>query len=275
VLVTPLESSARLQSGGSGDGQVTALFFLDPVDGAVNKGRFRQITFPRADVAPDFSFRYGEHDYAPKFSPNGVGVAYVRSFQNISLDRGGQDPNIQSLRILNLNTGADTEVLQLPQGGYVTSLDWSADGTALVFDFGQQERNANGQLQQSALPQTNEIYVVNLDGTGVRRLRGAGATTPAWKPLAATPTFINALADTFVVGADASRSTNFGDCHRDTNQAHVQRGRRSRTPRVPQVRPHKRRFCLERTPAPLRTPLRSVARQRAVADTESHQHRMG
>jgi hypothetical protein len=163
------------------------------------------------DVAPDFSFRYGEHDYAPKFSPNGVGVAYVRSFQNISLDRGGQDPNIQSLRILNLNTGADTEVLQLPQGGYVTSLDWSADGTALVFDFGQQERNANGQLQQSASPQTNEIYVVNLDGTGVRRLRGAGATAPAWKPLAATtPTFINALADTFVVGADASRSTNFG-----------------------------------------------------------------
>jgi hypothetical protein len=122
-------------------------------------------------------------------------------------------------------------VLQLPQGGYVTSLDWSADGTALVFDFGQQERNANGQLQQSALPQTNEIYVVNLDGTGVRRLRGAGATTPAWKPLAATPTFINALADTFVVGADASRSTNFGTATeiqtKRTFNAGAGRGRRT------------------------------------------------
>jgi len=190
VLVTPIETSAPLQSGGSGSGQVTALVLLDPVDGAIQRGRFRQITFPRADVAPDFSGRYGEHDYSPKFSPNGIGVAYVRSFQNFSLTRGGPDPNIQSLRILNLNTGADTEVLRLPTGGYVDALDWSPDGTALVFSLGQQRSGING-LEQNAQPQTNEIYIVNVDGTGVRRLRGAGATTPAWQPLAAgrpTPT---------------------------------------------------------------------------------------
>lgn len=185
VLVTPVETSARYQSGGNNFNQVTALYLLDPVDGAIQQGRARQITFPRTDAGSNTSdaFNWSEHDYQPKFSPNGVGVAYVRSFQNFSLSRGGRDPNFQSLRILNLSTNAETEVLQLPQGGYVTSLDWSADGTALVFSFGQQESGVNG-LQQSAVPQTNELYVVNLDGTGVRRLRGAGATTPAWKPLA-------------------------------------------------------------------------------------------
>jgi hypothetical protein len=206
VLVTPVESSAPLQSGGSGSGQVTALFLLDPVDGAIQRGRFRQITFPRADVSADFTFRWGEHDYQPKFSPNGVGVAYVRSFQNLSLTRGGYDPNIQSLRILNLNTGADTEVLRLQPGGYVNSLDWSPDGTALVFSLGQQRNGVNG-LEQDNLPETNEIYVVNVNGTGVRRLRGAGAASPAWRPLTAagqTPTGNNVVVqspsgDAFVI----------------------------------------------------------------------------
>lgn len=184
VLVTPLESSARNQSGGSGSQQVTALFLLDAVDGAVDRGRFRQITFPRADVAPDFNFAWGEHDYMPKFSPNGVGVAYVRSFQNRPLSLNGPDPDIQSLRILNLNTGEDFEVLRFSPGGYVSSLDWSADGTALVFDLGQQERGING-LQQNAVPQTMELHVVNVDGTGARRLRGGGAAHPAWRPAGA------------------------------------------------------------------------------------------
>jgi hypothetical protein len=175
LLVTPVERP----------GQVTALFLLEPVDGAVNKGRYSQITFPQAGVAPDgSSYRFGEYDYSPKFSPNGVGVAYVRSRQILSLSQG-EEPDVQSLRILNLNTGADTQVLPLPQGAYVASLDWSPDGTALVFDLGQQERNANGQLVQRGAPETGEIYIVNVDGTGVRRLRGAGSFTPAWKPLVA------------------------------------------------------------------------------------------
>jgi hypothetical protein len=183
LLVTPLQVSAPWLSNSRFSEPAAALFRLEPVDGAVNRGRSLQLTFPRADVGS--GFRWAEHDYMPKFSPNGVGVAYVRSIQGYSLDRG-TEPNIQSLRILNFNTGADSEVVRFSAGGYVTSLDWSADGTALVFSMGPQMNGSTG-LEQDATPQATEIYVINVDGTGFRRLRGGGATTPGWKPLTATP----------------------------------------------------------------------------------------
>ncbi|MDP9100054.1 MAG: hypothetical protein M3N48_13850, partial [Verrucomicrobiota bacterium] len=186
VLVAPLEGSAPFQSGG-GNGEVTALALLDPVDAAVQKGRFRQITFPRADgqSSGGNSFLWGEHDYEPKFSPNGQGVAYVRSFQNhFLLSNPNPEPVVQALRIVNVNTGADVKVLDIPQAFYVTALDWSPDGTQLVFDVGQQANGPPGPLQQ-ARPETVEIYIVNVDGTGLRKLRGAGSGTPAWKPAVA------------------------------------------------------------------------------------------
>ena len=178
LLVTPLQTNNQSR-------QVTALYFLEPVPGAVDQGRFQQITFPNAGTAPDFSSTFGEHDYVPRFSPNGVGVAYVRSFQSISLARGGNDPNVQSIRILNLNNGTETEVLRFNPGAYVSGLEWSADGTALAFAVGQQASGVNG-FQQNAVPETHEIYVVNVDGSGLRRLRAGGSSTPAW-PVIAPP----------------------------------------------------------------------------------------
>ena len=180
-LVAPVEASAPYQSDPSRSGLVTALCLLDPVDRAVENGRFRQITFPRANENASSGDLTTEHDYMPKFSPNGGAVAYVRSLQNLSFSRGGADPNVQSLRILNLNTGGETEVIRFQAGFYVSSLDWSPDGSALVFDLGQQETGNNG-LQQNAIEQTNEIYIINTNSTGLRRLRGAGAAFPAWKP---------------------------------------------------------------------------------------------
>lgn len=178
LLVTPFETSNQGR-------QVTALFFLEPVAGAVNQGRSQQITFPSAGTAPDFSATFGEHDYQPRFSPNGVGIAYVRSFQSISLARGGNEPNVQSIRILNLSNGGEVEVLRFNAGAYVSNLEWSPDGTALAFEVGQQESGFNG-FQQNAVAQTNEIYVVNVDGSGLRRLRAGGSSTPAW-PVTAPP----------------------------------------------------------------------------------------
>ena len=180
LLVAPLEGTTNFISGG-GPGEVTALSLIEPSAGAVIAGHSQQVTFPRADsqISPT-AFLWGEHDYAPRFSPNGVGVAFVRSFQNFFLlDSETPDPDIQSLHILNVNTGVDTAIIQFAPGLYVSTVDWSPDGTQLVFDLGQQAPGPLGP-QQFADPATNEVYVINNDGTGLTKLRGPGASSPAW-----------------------------------------------------------------------------------------------
>jgi hypothetical protein len=107
LLVAPVDARAPFQSDPSRSGQVTALFLLDPVDRAVENGRFRQITFPRTDANSNTGDQSSAHDYMPKFSPNGVGVAYVRSFQNLSLSRGGQTPTF-NLYAYSTSTRAQT-----------------------------------------------------------------------------------------------------------------------------------------------------------------------
>lgn len=183
VLVLPVQSSAPFLSGG-GPGETTALVLMDPVAGASVQGRYRQLTFPRADGSAGLGatpYLWGEHDYMPKFSPNGVGVAFVRSFQNFFLlNSATPEPDVQSLHIVNVQTGADTPVLQLPAGLYVTGLDWSPDGSKLIFDAGQQLPGPLGPQQQIA-PQTDEIFIVNVDGSGLQKLRSGGAGTPSWR----------------------------------------------------------------------------------------------
>jgi hypothetical protein len=186
VLAAPLESSAPFLSGG-GPGETTAIFLIDPSNTAVLQGRARQVTAPRADADISTGLFWTEHDYQPKFSPNGVGLAYVRSFQaHALLTSLTPNPDIQSLHILNVNTGADTQVITFPAGRYVSSLDWSPDGTQLVFDLGLQVDSGVVGLLQRARPETNEIYVVNVNGTGLTQLRGAGNGTPSWSRTSAS-----------------------------------------------------------------------------------------
>jgi hypothetical protein len=180
VLAAPLESSAPFLSGG-GPGETTAIFLIDPVNAAVLQGHAHQVTAPRADADISTGVFWTEHDYQPKFSPNGVGLAYVRSFQSHALLTSlNPDPDIQSIHILNLSNGADTPVITFPAGRYVTTLDWSPDGTQLVFDLALQVDSGVVGLLQQGRPETNQIYVVNVNGTGLTQLRDNGNGTPTW-----------------------------------------------------------------------------------------------
>ncbi|MEO7166989.1 MAG: hypothetical protein ABI016_08120 [Chthoniobacterales bacterium] len=189
LLAAPLEGTANFQSGG-GPGEITAIHLIEPTAGAVLAGHSQQVTFPRADsqISGSAPFLWGEHDYQPKFSPNGVGLAYVRSFQNFFLlTKPTPEPYVESIRILNLVTGADTQVIQFAPGLYITSLDWSPDGNQLIFDLGVQSTVPLGPLH-SAVPETNEVYIVNsADGSGLTKVRGPGASTPAWSRTALPP----------------------------------------------------------------------------------------
>lgn len=180
ILAAPLESSAPFLSGG-GPGETTAIFLIPPARSAVQLGRARQVTFPRADANIQTGVLWTEHDYQPKFSPNGVGLVYVRSFQSHSLLTSlSPDPDIQSLRILNLNTGADREVFRFRQGTYITTVDWSPDGNRLVFDLALQAGSPIGPLQQGRA-ETNQIYIIESSGAGLKQLRGNGNGTPSWR----------------------------------------------------------------------------------------------
>ncbi len=181
ILAAPLVSSAPFLSGG-GPGETTAVFLIPPSLTSVQNGRARQVTFPRADANITTGFFWSEHDYQPKFSPNGVGLLYVRSFQAHALTTSlTPEPNIQSLRIRNLNNGADTLLRTFPQGTYITTVDWSPDGNRIVFDLALQTRAGEFGPQQQGDAKTNQIYIINSDGTGLRQLRGNGNGTPAWR----------------------------------------------------------------------------------------------
>ncbi|MFN2507788.1 MAG: carbohydrate-binding domain-containing protein [Chthoniobacterales bacterium] len=182
VLATALGSSAPNLSG-EGTSGVTALFFVEPSDRALIQGQVQQLTFPRADVNISTGQAWAEHDYQPKFSRNGVGLAYVRSFQmQTLLDLTNPTPWTQSLRILNLNTGAETQVISFQPGFYVSNISWSPDGAQLAFDIGVQAISPIGIPLKQARPETNQVYVINTDGTGLVQLRGNGNSSPAFGP---------------------------------------------------------------------------------------------
>ncbi|MFN2507574.1 MAG: TolB family protein [Chthoniobacterales bacterium] len=197
IIVAPVKWDAPLESGGAGKGEATALVLAQPV---TDGGNARQLTFPRADHIDNGPFGehilWAEQDYAPKFSPGGKLVAYVRSYQAVSSQRGTPDANIESLRIVNIKTGRDVKVKQFKPGRYITAIDWSPDGTKLVFDLGQQATTPEGAFLQGVQPETDRLFIINTDGTGLRQLRGAPSGTPAWRPVnvAAFSNFVEAAA---------------------------------------------------------------------------------
>lgn len=204
-IVAPFKWGAPLQSGTTatyGPAEATALFLIDP-----NSGNTGQLTVPRGDVIFSGSFVSGvwaEQDYAPKFSPNGAAVAYVRSYQQANT---GSVPElgIQSLRIIDLSNGSDRQVIQFQKGLYVSAVDWSPDGTQLVFDLGQQAA-PGGFPVQAVQPNTVGVYLVGIDGSNPHQLVAPAAGTPAWKPaVAAQPASLANISTRMNVGNDPNQ----------------------------------------------------------------------
>ena len=188
LIVAPVKWDAPFISGG-GVGEATALFTAEPITGA---GNSRQLTFPRADQITTINevALWGEHDYQPRFSPDGTKVAYVRSFQEISSLRIFPDPFIESLRIARVDGTSDVQILAFLAGYYVTSLDWSPDGTQIIFDIGPQVFS-NGYPLASAVPDTDSVWIVDSDGTNLHQLLAAPAGQVAWQPAPPPPNLAN------------------------------------------------------------------------------------
>lgn len=184
ILVCPVKNDVRQPSTGE-MGEATALFFVAPTSEGSKTGS--QITFPRSDrnsnVATGEVVSFGEHDYQPKFAPGAAKLAYVRSYQAVSNLKFAPDPDIQSIRVID--DRSDHEIFRLQPGQYITDLDWSPDGTQLVFDAGQQA-SSSGFYSQVAAAETDELYIINVDGTGLHKLLGVPNGQPAWRPAFAT-----------------------------------------------------------------------------------------
>jgi hypothetical protein len=93
------------------------------------------------------------------------------------------------LRIVNVDA-SDHEVTNFNTGVYITHLGWSPDGTQLVFDAGPQAVGPLNFPYLVAIPASDALYTINTNGTGLKQLRAAPATWPAWSsglPVSAPP----------------------------------------------------------------------------------------
>lgn len=110
-------------------------------------------------------------DYFPSWSPDGKRIAFVRNGNLWIMDiTDGPKPEASNLRQLTSD----------PQD-CIWSLDWSPDGSQIVFDA--QKGNPTGTASYSN-PLTSEIYMINADGSNLRRLTDNAImdSGPTWSP---------------------------------------------------------------------------------------------
>lgn len=116
-------------------------------------------------------------DFNPTWSHDGQRLAYTREVNSY-------DAHIQSLvitnslRILNLDGSGDKELFVCP---YVCDTpSWSPSGNAIAFRMAPAKPETNSEAD--ALPV--EIYLINIDGTGLTRLTDglSHAWGPRWSP---------------------------------------------------------------------------------------------
>ncbi|HYA41669.1 MAG TPA: IPT/TIG domain-containing protein [Syntrophobacteraceae bacterium] len=166
----------------SGSGPVAALVAVEPVEGALDAGRFRKLTTPQFLT---YQGNYGigvcyDQDFHPAVGPLSNRVAYVRETDCID---GGYpvSPSTISVRMVDLDGTDDGAIYAVPSGKYVTHLSWAPDESKLVLSFGTQVVT-NGWPLSGAIKDTIHIAVLNSDGAGFRRISGPADDHPAWNP---------------------------------------------------------------------------------------------
>jgi Tol biopolymer transport system component len=97
--------------------------------------------------------RHPANDFKPSWSPDGRRIAFVS-------DRDRNGPF--EVYVMNAKGGDQRRVMRM-KGGGSTEPAWSPDGRRIAFAG------------------NDGLYVVNADGSGLRRLTGSGET-PAWSP---------------------------------------------------------------------------------------------
>ncbi|MBX3731026.1 MAG: hypothetical protein KF791_00375 [Verrucomicrobiae bacterium] len=181
VLVTPLRRDSP-----TGPGQVTAIHLVSPIEDAIGRNAFTQISFPQSTSGfnQGVFFTLWENDLLPAFAPNGTEVAYFRAPQGLAgtvpPQRFFQQP---VLLVRNLNSHQTRTVRNFPQGLYPTGLSWSPDGTRLIVGIAPLLFSDGQPIPQGNLLQSNLVIVNAADGTSEGVGIPASAAFPAWPPV--------------------------------------------------------------------------------------------
>jgi hypothetical protein len=165
-----------------GAGFVTALVAVEPVEGALNSGRFRKLTVPQ------FVTYVGNHgvgvcydqDFKPALGPLSKRVAYVRERDCVD---GGYpvSPSTMSVRTVNLDGTDDREIYAVPPGKYITHLNWAPDESKLILSSATQVA-VKGWPMPLIVTDSLHIDLMNQDGAEFRQISGPGDDYPSWNP---------------------------------------------------------------------------------------------